>query len=167
MLRKFTFKNLFLLLVSVIIWGGAIAPTFAGSPAADTTVTIPSLDLSASIVEIPLTANGWDVSRIGYKVAHLGATSWVGEGGNIVIGGHVDRIFGSLNDIAIGDTIIITQDGVEYQYQVREKFVVPETDVSVTYATPHEQLTIITCNTYNARTRSYTHRLVVVADRIR
>ncbi|GAB5426387.1 MAG: hypothetical protein Crog4KO_35340 [Crocinitomicaceae bacterium] len=104
-------------------------------------------------------------------VGHFEYIPWFGEGGNIVLGGHSTDIqqnpdiFYDLEDVEIGDEIIVYANGHEYRYQITAVYEVAYNDLSVLYQTEEHQLTIITCDvdSYDGNMGSYTRRTVVTA----
>ncbi len=146
---------------------------FAGiAPSEDTSIFIASIGVNAPVITAILRDSTWDVTQLGTNVGYLQGTSWVGDVGNMVLSGHVEMsdgrtgVFSTLDEIAIGDTVIITENGQEYAYVVRETKYVDPTDLSVVYPTRTETLTLITCSDYNFLSNAYETRFVVIADRV-
>lgn len=102
-------------------------------------------------------------------VAHFKGTHLPGSDNNIFIFGHssspetvrgdYDKIFATLNNITIGDEILIKFNQKDYKYTVSEKRIVASSDVSVLDPTPDEQLTLMTCWPIGSNQK----RLIVVA----
>lgn len=90
-------------------------------------------------------------------VAHLQGSAKPGENGNIVIFGHSSQavntenkygdIFSRLNELKNGDEIIIyiAKKKKQILYKVTDKNIVNPDDVSATYDTGEDKLTLITC----------------------
>lgn len=87
-------------------------------------------------------------------VAHLKGSALPGEGDNIFIFGHsssfpgsgpYSKIFAELNNLQVGDKIIVFYKGEQYNYFVFEKEIVDKGNVSVAKSTNEEQLTLMTC----------------------
>lgn len=102
-------------------------------------------------------------------VAHYKNTALPNSGSNIVIFGHsstilgigkYSRIFSRLNDLVIGEEIILSLNSKEYRYSIREKKIISASDSSVLIATDREQLTLITCWPVGTAQK----RLVVIAN---
>ena len=117
---------------------------------------IPSLEISAPVIA---DVNGGD-KDVYFKaleggVAHFAGTAKPGEGGNIFIFGHSSfyfwkagdykDIFKNLEDIEIGDEIIVNYKDKKYTYKVTETKVVDPNETSVLEPTATEQLTLMTC----------------------
>ena len=154
-----------------------VAPPTPVIPRAQTPPTelaIPSIDLRAPVVpmgwrEAPGGEVTWDDP--GAAVGWLESSSIPGEGSNVVLAGHHNirgEVFRYLVDVAPGDEVLLTAGDVTYHYEVRERFIVPEKQVSEEQKaqnalwiapTIDERLTMLTCWPY----RDNTHRLIVIA----
>ncbi|MEO0561063.1 MAG: sortase [Chloroflexota bacterium] len=141
-------------------------------PGSDAEIFIPSVGVSAPVITSIIRDGTWDVSQLGTNVGYLQGTSWLGDLGNIVLSGHVEMsdgrtgVFASLDEIAVGDVVLLTENGANYQYQVQDIKYVDPTDLSVVSQTSDETLTLITCSDYNFLQNTYDTRLVVVAKRM-
>lgn len=127
-------------------------------------VSIPSIGVDSKVVEV-----GWDVEKLknGQEVAvwqvakyavgqHRGSAN-PGEGGNVVLAGHVGgygKVFKDLFYVNPGDQITLYSNGQQYLYTVEQRLVVTEEGVSAeTQAvnaaliapTDHEVVTLVTC----------------------
>ena len=108
-----------------------------GSPIA--ALSIPRIQLSAIVL------HGSDAQTLRRGPGHLENTAFPGEPGNVVIAGHRDSFFWSLQNIHLGDDIYLaTRDG-PMQYRVTSARVVNPRDVSVLAPTDDAVLTLITC----------------------
>ena len=108
-----------------------------GSPIA--ALSIPRIQLSAMVL------HGSDAQTLRRGPGHLENTAFPGEPGNVVIAGHRDSFFWSLQNIHLGDDIFLdTRDG-PLQYRVTSVRVVKPRDVSVLAPTDEAVLTLITC----------------------
>jgi len=149
--------------------GGVV--TAAIRPAADATLFIPSVGVNAPVITAILRNSTWDVTELGTNVGYLQGTAWVSQPGNVVLSGHVEMsdgrtgVFASLDQIGIGDLVVITEEGQQHNYIVQEIFSVEPDDLSVVYPTPTDTLTLITCSDYNFLQNTYDTRLVVIATR--
>lgn len=91
-------------------------------------------------------------------------TSNIGEIGNIALAGHRSRTFGRffnrLNELEIGDEIIIEEGNKTYVYTVYKTHIVEPTDITVLYRNNKDRvLTLVTCDPVEVST----HRLIVHA----
>ncbi len=110
-----------------------------------------------------------------YGVAHFKGTPLPGDGGNSFIYGHSavdsffrnhknlpETIFSRLNNIDIGQDVIITKDKETFTYVVRNKKIVAPDDFSILQTQNNkETVTLMTCWPLGIGTK----RLVVVAER--
>jgi LPXTG-site transpeptidase (sortase) family protein len=156
-----------------------VFPTVVGAQENQTTLNIPSLAISAPITEInirqfPDNSITWDATNLGMNIGHLAGTAWLDTPGNIVLGGHSELeqrtpgIFYTLDQIQLGDVIVLSTADETRQYTVTQVYQVPYTDLGPVYPTDGERLTLITCDTgsYNTATGTYSNRIIVVAERV-
>ncbi len=126
-------------------------------------VVIPSIALDSKVIEV-----GWSTQKIDGKLAavwdvaeyaigqHHGSAN-PGEGGNIVLAGHVGgygHVFRDLFYVHPGDQVTVYSAGQEFLYVVQERLIVEEDDAPLAQrientkligSTDHEQITMITC----------------------
>lgn len=140
-----------------------------------TTLRIPSIDVDAEVVNVGLRAfdDGsvtWDVSGISAEVGLFEGLAGFGEGGNVGLGGHsvnadgTPSVFYALDQVVVGDEIIVAVDGIERRYVVKSTDTVDYRDLTIFYPTEAEQLTIITCDIDSYTETGYHNRVVVVAQ---
>lgn len=171
---------------SVPVIGEVTAPLSADdstSAAPATTVNrlvIPSIDVDSKVVEV-----GWRIEDIaGQETAiwdvaefavgqHRGSAN-PGQGGNIVLAGHVGgygKVFRDLYYVNPGDQIIVYSQGQQYLYLVEERILVTEEGVSAEqraanarYIAPtdHEVVTMVTCWPISGPDR-FSQRIIVRA----
>ncbi len=108
------------------------------------TIEIPSIDLNMPLVE------GTEDSDIAISAGHMTPTAYPGQIGNCVIVGHrgysFGRLFNRLDELGIGDEIIVNVGENSYTYEVYLTKVVLPTDTSVTNQTNQAKvLTLSTC----------------------
>lgn len=113
-------------------------------------LSIPKLGIKQANVAL----SGEDLSR---SLVHYGGTALPGKAGNGVVFGHsilpqffnpknYMAIFSTIHTLKDGDQIIVTYDGIVYQYQVIDKYEVTPKDISVLDQTFDDKyLTLITC----------------------
>jgi sortase A len=145
-----------------------------------TRVAIPSIGVDSKVIEV-----GWDVEQQnGQQVAiwqvakyavgqHRGSAN-PGEGGNVVLAGHVGgygKVFKDLFYVKPGDQITLYSQGQQYLYTVRERLLVTEEGVSseqhaanaqLIAPTDQEIVTLVTCWPATGRDK-FTQRVVVQA----
>jgi sortase A len=166
----------------------ATAPTPTASPPLATPPRIPAtspptrLVIDAIDLDIPVQAVGLKTVRQGGRervlwgdVANAGAfhatSAYPGNPGNTVINGHRDikgSVFRYLDQLEVGDSILLYVGEEPYPYEVAEILTVPETFASAAQRAenarligyqPEERLTLITCTPIGLAT----HRLLVIA----
>jgi sortase A len=118
---------------------------------------IPSIHVDVPVVE----GDDWEQLKKGAG-HHIGSAN-PGERGNCFISGHNDiygEIFRDLEDVKMGDLILVYAGEQPYRYRVRATRVVEPDDVSVMYPTSTPILTLLTCYPYMIDS----HRLVVIAE---
>jgi LPXTG-site transpeptidase (sortase) family protein len=167
-----SFKRLVFALIIVVLV--SVPQLFIVHGSAPASITIPALNISASIKEFPLSGHTWKIGQWDKDIGHLEGTAWLGESGNIVFAGHSrmpdfsDGIFAQLDKLTVGDTITVSDGNQEWHYVVTTVTTVDYKDVSVVYPTATDQITLITCDvgSYNSQDQKYARRVVVVAQRV-
>ncbi len=133
---------------------------------------IPQANISEYIIESLLRPEGWQVDHLGDRIGHLQGTSWVNEGGNVVLAGHIEdrdgnpSIFANIGDLEIGTLLTINDNNAAHSYRVTDVRIVDATDLSVVYPQGRETLTLITCTGYDFFSDTYQERIVVSAERV-
>ena len=131
---------------------------------------IPKLGVSMPIVGVPQTENGWDTSWLGNSAGYLAGSAFPTWAGNTVITGHVwgadnqPGIFTELKSLKYGDQIQIQAWGKTYTYEVRQNKLVTAGNTKAVLQ--HEELdwvTLLTCDSYNPNTQTYSFRRAVRA----
>lgn len=121
-------------------------------------IQIKKIKVRAPIVE---GVKSYNLSR---AVGHIPGTAAIGEPGNCVMAGHRSYTFGKffnrLNEIVVGDEIIITTKKEDLTYKVSKISVVKPDDVSVLRGNKDENIiTLVTCTPIYVAS----HRLIVNA----
>src|SRR5215212_3248520 len=145
-----------------------------------TRVAIPSIGVDSKVVEV-----GWDVEQQGdqqvavwqvakYAVGQHRGSANPGEGGNVVLAGHVGgygKVFKDLVYVKLGDQITLYSNGQQYLYTVQKRLLVTEDGVSpeqhaanaqLIAPTDREVVTLVTCWPAQGRDK-FTQRVVVQA----
>jgi sortase A len=159
---------------------GAIPNVQSNHESSVSRVIIPSIGVDSKVVEV-----GWEVQeQAGQQVAiwnvaeyavgqHRGSAN-PGEGGNVVLAGHVGgygKVFKDLYYVKPGDQITIYSGGQEYLYVVQERLLVAEEGVSpeqhlanaqLIAPIDHEVVTMVTCWPPKGANK-FTQRVVVRA----
>lgn len=113
-------------------------------PTAIGIIDIPKISLKYPIAE------GVDNTTLRFCIGHMPKTAELGEVGNSVLAGHRSHSFGSffnrLDELVVGDAIIIRTKKESTSYTVFEKKRVHKTDLSVLAGNrSQKELTLITC----------------------
>lgn len=136
----------------------------------DLLLEIPKLGVKISIVGVPQTKDGWDISWLGKNAGWLNGSAFPTWNGNSVITGHVwDALnrpgpFVGLINLTYGDQIKIHTFGQVYIYEVIESQIVQPSNITAAFK--HEKkswLTLIICENYQDKTETYTNRRMVRA----
>lgn len=122
------------------------------------TIQIKKIDLSLPIV------SGTSHENLKYAAGHMQQTTELGEVGNAAVAAHRarthGRLFNRLNEVGIGDEIIIETGDKEVVYTVFNVLRVKPEDVSVLNKNNRDRvLTLITCDPVT----DPTHRIIVHA----
>lgn len=116
---------------------------------------IPKIDLKVAVAE------GIDDETLKYAVGHFVGTAMPGEKGNFSVAGHrsytYSEYFNRLDELKLGDDIIVKTKNGEFTYKVYEIKVVEPTEISVLDKTKDATVTLVTCTPV----RVATHRLIV------
>jgi LPXTG-site transpeptidase (sortase) family protein len=136
----------------------------------DLTLDIPALGVKTSIVGVPATDDGWDITWLGTNAGYLNGTAFPTMKGNSVITGHVwnadntPGIFADLKRLKYGDQIKIHAWGQIYTYEVLEsKLVSPDNLKAMLKHEDQARITLITCENFVSSSSDYANRRIVRA----
>jgi LPXTG-site transpeptidase (sortase) family protein len=130
---------------------------------------VPSLELEAAIVGVPLLEDGWDVQWLGDRAGYLNGTAFPTWQGNSVITGHVTLQdgqpgpFAGIKRLSFGDQVILHAWGMRYLYEVRELNYLSAQDGAAFEHQDHAWVTLVTCHSYDQVTGTYRWRVAVGA----
>jgi LPXTG-site transpeptidase (sortase) family protein len=136
----------------------------------DLRLVIPALALDASIVGVPVSADGWALDWLGRDLGYLHGTAFPGWAGNSVLTGHVylpdgsPGPFAGLKNLRYDEKVVLHSYGQRYTYAVRSVTQIDLNDVESVFA--HEDLswlTLVTCQDFDEQTNEYRARLLVRA----
>lgn len=125
-------------------------------------ITIKKINVRAPIVE------GVNKDNLKVGIGHIPGTAALGSAGNTALAGHrsytFGRFFNRLDELKVGDEIIVKTKLKEFKYQVFTKSIVKPNDVSVLKVDKEREniLTLITCTPIYVAT----HRLIIHAELI-
>ena len=124
-------------------------------------ISIPKIQLNVALSE------GIDANILKYAVGHFTGTPMPGEDGNFCVAGHrsytYNQYFNRLDELGIGDKIVVTTMDGEFQYKVYESRVVEPEEISVLDNTEDAEITLVTCTPI----RVATHRLIIKGKIVR
>ena len=127
------------------------------------TISGPTIDLSQVILQ------GTDLDQLRLGPGHYPSTPLPGEAGNVAIAGHRTtwgHPFRHLDQLRIGDPLVVTTVQGRFLYRVTRTFVVLPTDTSVIAPSSRNELTLTTCNPpYSAATRLVIRAELTQSDR--
>jgi LPXTG-site transpeptidase (sortase) family protein len=138
-------------------------------PLAGMVLIIPRLGIEADLIEAPIVAQQWDISRLTDEVAHLEGTVYPGQPGNAVLAGHItipEAGWGPFKDLGMlqpGDHVFIQIGEKTLTYEVAEQKTVDAGATEVVFPTGDSRLTLLTCTGWDGDLQHYTQRMVVVA----
>ncbi len=100
--------------------------------------------------------------NLNVSVASIDNTGKAGEVGNYAIAGHRNRTFGRnfnrLEEVEVGDSVVVDSGDNQYKYTVTEKLYVKPEEVWVLYSNKKDkEITLITCHPM----KNPTHRLII------
>jgi sortase A len=120
-------------------------------------LAIPRLGFAEAVAE------GEDESTLSIAIGHVPDTPMPWHQGNSGFAGHRTTHFRPLNDVRIGDELLLTTPHGLFRYVVRQTLIVDPSDVWVLDPTPGRQLTLITCYPFTYIGRA-PKRFIVKAD---
>lgn len=139
-------------------------PTPSPKPETPKQEPIASIKIAKIKLNLPV-LKGATQKNMKYAAAHLTETTGFGQVGNAAIAAHRMRakgsLFNRLNEVEIGDKIVIETKDETFTYTVNKVSIVEPSDVSVlNYNDKDKRLTLITCDPVV----NPTHRLIVHAE---
>lgn len=102
-------------------------------------LTIPALKRKLPIIQ------GTGNEELKKGVGHFTQSVLPGEEDNCVLSGHRDTVFSQLDDIKIGDLLIVETSAGTFTYEVKSMRIVHEDDKTVIVPTDNAVLTLTTC----------------------
>ena len=136
----------------------------------DLWIEIPSLSLQSTIIGVPASGNGWNISWLGQDTGWLNGTSFPTHAGNAVLTGHIFDAnglpgpFAKISQLKYGDQIIIHAWNQQYVYEVRDtKTILPDDTKDVLKHEVASWITLLTCRDYDAKSNTYLNRYIVRA----
>ncbi|MBO1512595.1 class D sortase [Metabacillus sp. BG109] len=78
-------------------------------------------------------------------IGHIRGTALPGEASNSVLAGHRDTFFRHLDQLVVGDKLIVERSSTYYIYKIKKIRIVDNDDNTVIVPKPRHTLTLITC----------------------
>jgi len=135
----------------------------------DLILEIPVIKVKTPIVGVEFKDGTWDVSWLQDQVRWLNGTAYPTWKGNSILTAHVVNadgkpgVFSTLKALGVGEYIFVINSGYRYTYKVVSNAYVQPNDATVMKHEEKSFLTLITCDTYNEKTRTYLRRVAVRA----
>ncbi|MGZ7440509.1 class D sortase [Paenibacillus sp. TH7-28] len=116
----------------------------------DGKTSVATIEIGAIDVKLPV-LEGATKENMKHAAAHMTETAPLGAEGNAAIAAHrartKGRLFNRLNEVELGDKIVVTTESERYTYEVYKISVVEPTEVSVLKPNGKDKiLTLITCD---------------------
>jgi LPXTG-site transpeptidase (sortase) family protein len=134
------------------------------------TLSIPDINVSASVTTVPFRNGAWDVTWLGNEVGYLEGSAYPTWNGNTVLTAHNTTayneagLFADLSQLRYGDQFTIHAYGQTYTYEVREKLVVSQSNLSAAFKEQRlDWVTLMTCADFSEADGEYVNRLLVRA----
>lgn len=130
---------------------------------------IPSIRVQSEVVGVQLKDGWWDLSWLQDQAGWLEGTAYPTWSGNSVISAHVVNadgkpgLFARLKYLKAGEYIFVYNSGYVYTYKVVSNVFTQPDDMSILDHENKPVITLVTCDTYDAKTNSYLRRVVVKA----
>jgi LPXTG-site transpeptidase (sortase) family protein len=127
------------------------------------------IKVNTSVVGVESKNGTWDVSWLQDQIGWLDGTAYPSWKGNSVLTGHVVNadgkpgVFYRLKALGVGEYIFVYSAGYRFTYKVVSNAVVEPDDTTVMKHEEQPYLTLITCDSYDAETGTYLHRVAVHA----
>lgn len=121
------------------------------------TLEIPDLNLKEAIY------HGDSDMELRKGVGHFSGSTMPGENGNMIISGHKHTFFRPIENIKVGNEVVVTTNYGTFKYKVSEIKIVSKNDNSELRVLNHERLTMYTCYPFTILS-SNTERMVVICD---
>jgi len=103
------------------------------------TMTIKRLDRKLPIIQ------GTSEKQLKQGVGHVISSVLPGENDNLVLAGHRETSFRDLDDLQLGDQILIQTELGDFMYEVDHTQIVDEDDETIIVSTGYASLTLVTC----------------------
>ncbi|XQY93142.1 class D sortase [Metabacillus sp. HB246100] len=100
---------------------------------------IPKLERTIPIYE------GTDEDTLKKGIGHVSSTPLPGDDSNSVLAGHRDTFFRELDQLVVGDKLIVKRDNTYLLFKIKKLRIVDKQDSTVLVPKPRKTLTLTTC----------------------
>ena len=121
-----------------------------------------TLEISAIGLESPIYHGDSDM-ELRNGVAHYAGSTIPGEGGNVILSAHKHTFFSKLENIQVGNEVIIKANYGSFKYKVSEIKILDKSDSSDLKVSDYEKLTMYTCYPFRVFSPDK-ERIVVICD---
>jgi LPXTG-site transpeptidase (sortase) family protein len=134
---------------------------------------IPKLGVRETIIGVPLTDHGWDLTWLDDRIGYLSGTAYPTWNGNTALTGHVfnaDGTYGPFSDLKQlnwKDEIIIHAWGQRYIYEIQSRYLANPDDLGIISSENQDWITLITCRGYDKPSNTYIWRMIIRAVLVR
>ncbi|MEM7802866.1 MAG: sortase [Chloroflexota bacterium] len=149
-------------------------PTATPWPDLATTLSIPAINVSREIANIPLENGQWDISALDDAIGHLDGTGkHPNDRLSMTFVGHVTTVwpfggpFERLEHLSLGDEVHYRIGDQLYIYEITRFLKVDPSRVDLMFNTQGDQILLVTCFGYNLFTAEYDTRLIAQATHVR
>ena len=132
---------------------------------------LPTVDVTASIIDVPIVNGNWDISRLDDDAGVLdGFATHPEDSGAMVVAAHATTEwptagpFAELRLMNLGDPIIFQIGDTEYVYEISRFLRVDTSDVNVLNKGGEDGIVLVTCGSYNFFTGEYGSRLIAYGN---
>ena len=103
-------------------------------------------------------------SSLAFGPGHIDGTAPPNTTGNCALAGHRDGSFAFLDDLRVGDLLILRTRSGSVRYEVQDLLVTDKRDVDLLQPTEDPRLTLITCYPFHGLSRSELRYVVILGQ---
>ncbi|MGL5378963.1 class D sortase [Clostridium sp.] len=123
-----------------------------------------TLKIEALGFEKPI-IHGDSYNELNQGIGHYAGSTIPGEGGNVIISGHRDRVFLPIQNIEVGHELVIETNYGKYKYKVSEIKIVDQSQNEDLAPLDYERLTMYTCYPFDAIGNT-SERMIMICEYI-
>ena len=130
--------------VDTTLWSEGRIEEYERDAGADLGLPLAILRIPSVGIEVPI-FEGTDEAALNRGAGRIEGTAFPGSDGNVGLASHRDGFFRPLEDISLGDAVVIQDLEETTEYIVDDLRIVKPTDVWVLDATENPTVTLVTC----------------------